>query len=215
MILVNDVVEACDLVRHGRYDAMGLIASITALSVPLFSISALSGLRFARCLVEETLRHQQEVDGLALFVASAVGILLDALDLDVRLIQTPVAPDRRQYFWIIFSTNGGKRIAQRSIDECSTETPRSCVIFLRCRSQRVGRMPADSDQDHIDKKAHQSEVEHGGLSWVGCRSSPTRSPGFAYAKESMGPATRFISCCWSFSRNSAVFVMYVPAESQT
>ncbi|MCS0706287.1 hypothetical protein ACFOY5_16140 [Massilia aurea] len=76
----------------------GLIASISALSVPLFSISAFAGLPFAHCLVEEVLRHQQEVDGLALFVASAVGILLVAPGLDVRLIQTPAAPDRTPIF---------------------------------------------------------------------------------------------------------------------
>jgi hypothetical protein len=121
----------------------------------------------------------------------------------------------RQSFWIIFSTNGGKRIAHRSIGECSIDMPRSCVIFLRCRSQRVGRMLADSDQDHFDKKARQSEVAHRGSPWVGRRSFPTRSSGLAYPKESTGPATRFISCGWSFSRNSAVFFTYVPAESQT
>ena len=27
-------------------------------------------------------------------------------------------------------------------------------------AQRVGRIPADADQDHIDQKAHPFEVEH-------------------------------------------------------
>jgi hypothetical protein len=27
-------------------------------------------------------------------------------------------------------------------------------------AQRVGRVPADADQDHIDRKAHPFEVEH-------------------------------------------------------
>jgi hypothetical protein len=56
-------------------------------------------------LVEEALRRshvalrrQQEVDGLALLVDGAVEILPDALDLDVRLIHTPAAPDRALVF---------------------------------------------------------------------------------------------------------------------
>jgi hypothetical protein len=47
MILFDDVVEACDLVHRDRYGAIGVIASIAALLVHLFSISALSGFPFA------------------------------------------------------------------------------------------------------------------------------------------------------------------------
>ena len=41
-------------------------------------------------------------------------------------------------------------------------------------AQRVGRVPADADQDHIDGKAHPFEVEHVDSSWFGHRSLPDR-----------------------------------------
>src|SRR5471030_2777402 len=59
------------------------------------------------------------------------------------------------------------------------------IISFRCKStreaslsflevpvaQRVGRIPADADQDHIDRKAHPFEVEH-------INSSRVRAPKF-------------------------------------
>jgi hypothetical protein len=33
-------------------------------------------------------------------------------------------------------------------------------------AQRIGDVPADADQDHLDRKAHTFEVEHVDSSWI-------------------------------------------------
>jgi hypothetical protein len=141
MVLLDNVVEVFNLAHKDRYVAAGVDGidhrlvgralvhrDLVWIAVRSHSL-AKEALR--RGLVP--LRRQQEVDGFGVLVDGAVEVFPDALDFDVGLIHAPAAADQALVFTAIFSMSGRKRIAQRLIDEWSTDTPRSSIISSRCR----------------------------------------------------------------------------------
>jgi hypothetical protein len=141
MVLLDNVVEVFNLAHKHRYVAAGVDSIDHRLLGPALVHRDLVRIAVrSHSLVKEALRRglvplrrQQEVDGLAVLVDGAVEVSPDALDFDVGLIHAPAAADQALVFTAIFSMSGRKRIAQRLIDEWSTDTPRSSIISSRCR----------------------------------------------------------------------------------
>ena len=126
---------------------------------------ALSKKRFAEAV--SRLGREQEVDGFALLVDGAVQVFPDALDLDVRLIHSPAGTDRALVFpgHLLDERQETNRppIDRRMVDRHAALFHHFFQVPV---AQRVCYVPANADQDHIDRKAHPFEVEHGDSSKV-------------------------------------------------
>src|SRR5471032_1151811 len=91
----------------------------------------------------------------------SVKIFPDAFDLDVGFVHAPAAADRA--FVLAGQFLNQRQEANRPpVDRRMVN--RHAALFHHLLevpvAQRVGRIPADADQDHIDRKAHPFEVEH-------------------------------------------------------
>jgi len=135
-------------------------------------------------LVEKALRcshvplcRQQEVDGLAMLVDGAVEVFPDALDLDVRLIHAPVAADRALVLsgHLLDERQKTNRppVDRRMVDRNAALLHHFLEVPI---AQRVGCIPPDANQDHIDRKAHPFEVEYVDSSGFGTAVYPTGPP---------------------------------------
>ena len=175
MILLDDVVEVFTLAHQDWYVAPGVdridrrLVGAALVHRDLARIAVRS-----HGLVEEALRRghvalrrQQEVDGLALLVDSAVEILPDALDFDVCLIHAPATADRALVFpgHLLHERQETNRppVDRRMVDRYAALFHHLLEVPV---TQRVGRIPTDADQDDIDGKAHPFEIEHIDSSWV-------------------------------------------------
>jgi len=135
---------------------------MAALLAPLLSIAILSGKLFSPIALSKSLSRnhlplcrQQKVHGLSLLFDNAIEIFPGALDLDAGFIHPSATADRPLVFWGgVFSISGRNRIAHRLIYEWSTDAPRSSIISSLPVAQRAGHIPADAEQDHIDRKEY-------------------------------------------------------------
>jgi hypothetical protein len=161
MILLDNVVEVFNLVHEDRHVAARVnrvghrLVDAALVHRDLVRIAVRShGLveKAPRC-DHVALNRQQEVDGLALLVDSAIEVFLYVLDLDVRLIHELAAANRA----LLFS---GYLLAERQetyrppVDRRMVD--RHAALFHDLLevpvAQRVGRIPSDADQDYIDRK---------------------------------------------------------------
>lgn len=175
VVLFDSVVEVFDLAHQDRHIAAGVdridrrLVGATLVHRDLVRIAVRS-----HGLVEEALRRshvalcrQQEIDGLALLVDGAVEVFPDALDLDVRLVHAPAVTNRALVFARHFLDQ--RQEADRpSVDRRMVDRHAALLHHLLevPVAQRISRVPADADQDHVDRKAHTFEVEHVDSSWV-------------------------------------------------
>jgi hypothetical protein len=119
-----------------------------------------------------------------MLVDGAVEVFSDAFDFDVGFIHAPATADRA----LVFSghlLDERQKTNRPPIDRGMVD--RHAALFHDLLevpvAQRVGCIPADADQDHINRKAHPLEVEHVDSSWIRHRSVPDRPTPFANATE--------------------------------
>src|SRR5450830_1400519 len=130
MVLLNDVVEVLHLPNNYRNSAAGLDlingrfvgAALVHSDLRRNTVGLHGFVKEAHGCGLVALGRQQEVDCLALLVYRAVEILPDAFDLYVRLVHAPAPSHWAQCLRRTFSSNGRNQIAQRLIEEWSTNT---------------------------------------------------------------------------------------------
>jgi hypothetical protein len=183
VILLDNVVQILNLAHQDRHVAAGVdrihgrLVSAALVHRDLVWIAVHS-----HGLVEEALRssyvalrRQQEIDGFALLVDGAVEVFPGTLDRDVRLIHAPATADRALVFAGHFLDQ--RQEADRpSINRRMVDRHAALLHYLLevPVAQRISGVPADADQNHINRKAHTFEVEHVDLSWIRHRSLPDR-----------------------------------------
>lgn len=171
MVLFDDVVEVFDLAHQDRHVAAGVDridrrlvgAALVHRDLLWLAVSSPGLIEEALRRVHVTLCRQQDVDGLAIamLVDGAVEVLPDALDLDVGLIHAPAAAD-----WALVFTghllDRGQETNLPPIDRRMADRRAALFhhFFQVSVAQRICYVPANADQDHIDRKAHPFEVEH-------------------------------------------------------
>jgi hypothetical protein len=117
----------------------------------------------------------QEVRSLALLLDSTVKLFPDALDLNVSLVHAPAAANRALIFARHFLDQ--RQEADRpSVDRGVVDRDAALLHYLLDMpiAQRISGVPADADQDHVDREAHTFEVEHVDLSGIWHRILPER-----------------------------------------
>ena len=196
MILLDDVVEVFNLAHQDQHFAVGVDRIDRRLVGAALVHRDL--VRIAVCshgLVEEALRcghiglsREQEVDGFSLLVDGTVKVLPDALDVDVGLIHAP-APTYRVLVFSGHLLDVWQKSDRPSVDRRMVDRHAALLhhFFQVPVAQRVSHVPANADQDHVDRKAHPFEVEHVGSSWIlGHRSLADLPAEFANATEPTG-----------------------------
>ena len=169
MVLLNDVVEVFDLAHQNldvaagvdRIDGRLVGAALVHRDLVRIAVPSHGFVEEALRRGHVALRSKQEVHGFAVLVDGAVEVFPDALDLDVRLVHAPAAADRALVLagHLLDERQETNRppVDRRMVD-------RHAALFHHLLevpvAQRVGRVPADADQDHVDRKAHPFEVEH-------------------------------------------------------
>lgn len=157
-----DVVEVFDLAYRSRDFSAGVdciegrLVGVALVHRDLVGIDVRS-----HGFVEEALRRQQEVYVHALLGDSAVEVFPEALDLDVRLVNAPPAAVGAFAFARHFLDEGQAPycppVDQRMVDRRAALFNH---LFALPVAQRVGPLPANADQNNVDRKAHPFKVEH-------------------------------------------------------